>query len=63
MVLEGAMVVLATSVLTIFHPGIVFGEKWKDAGWTWKNSRSGTDIEGDGIWEQQPEAVAVEENK
>ena len=49
MVLEGAMVVLATSAVTAFHPGRAFGEKWKDAGWTWKNSRSGTDIEGDGI--------------
>jgi hypothetical protein len=45
MILEGAMIILATSSMTIFHPGWVFGMKWKDAGWTWKKTR-GADVEG-----------------
>jgi len=31
MVLEGVMIVLATAGLTIFHPGLVFGQAWHDA--------------------------------
>jgi hypothetical protein len=36
MILEGAMIVLATASMTAFHPGRAFGEKWVDAGWSWK---------------------------
>jgi hypothetical protein len=36
MVLEGAMIVLASAMMTIFHPGWAFGAKWTDAGWNWK---------------------------
>jgi hypothetical protein len=36
MVLEGAMIVLATATTTIFHTGWAFGAKWADAGWSWK---------------------------
>lgn len=39
MILEGAMIALATSIMTIFHPGWAFGEKWADAGWSWKKNR------------------------
>jgi len=40
MILEGAMIVLATAIMTVFHPGRAFGAKWKDAGWSWKKDRS-----------------------
>jgi RTA1 like protein len=39
MILEGAMIVLATALLTVFHPGRSFGERWRDAGWTWKGEK------------------------
>jgi len=39
MILEGAMIILATTTLTVFHPGRAFGEKWTDAGWQWKKER------------------------
>jgi len=35
MVLEGGMIILATTCLTIAHPGRALGEKWADAGWKW----------------------------
>lgn len=33
------MIILATSVMTVFHPGWAFGTKWADAGWSWKKDR------------------------
>jgi hypothetical protein len=46
MILEGAMITLATTALTVFHPGRAFGEKWRDPGWRWKKERNATgDIE------------------
>jgi len=44
MILEGAMIVLATVAMTIYHPGHAFGDKWDDAGWSW-NKGSGKDVE------------------
>ncbi|KAG0650416.1 Efflux pump himE [Hyphodiscus hymeniophilus] len=41
MILEGAMIVLATLLLTAFHPGPAFGTNWTDAGWVWKNKPRG----------------------
>ena len=40
MVLEGALVVLATLLMTLFHPGKVFDEKWSDAA-GWRFGRNG----------------------
>jgi hypothetical protein len=40
MVLEGAMIILATTALTLFHPGWAFGSMWADAGWNWKNKQA-----------------------
>ncbi|PYH70661.1 RTA1 domain-containing protein [Aspergillus vadensis CBS 113365] len=34
MVLEGAMIVLATSALTVLHPGLCFGGLWKETKWS-----------------------------
>jgi hypothetical protein len=39
MILEGPMIILATTLMTAFHPGRAFGAKWVDAGWTWKTPR------------------------
>lgn len=38
MVLEGAMIVSATVIFTIFHPGFVFGDDWKNSGWDSKEN-------------------------
>lgn len=34
MVLEGAMIVIAVGILTIWHPGLAFHERWEEAGWS-----------------------------
>lgn len=36
MVLDGAMVAIATILLTVFHPGWVFGGLWIETNWTFK---------------------------
>jgi hypothetical protein len=41
MILEGAMIVLATATMTSFHPGHAFGDKWGNAGWSWKKGKVG----------------------
>ena len=46
MVLEGALVVLATLLMTLFHPGKVFDEKWSDAA-GWRFGRNGKRYLGD----------------
>lgn len=43
MVLEGAMIILASGLLTVFHPGLVMGaEGWSSSSWnhatTWQKS-------------------------
>jgi hypothetical protein len=40
MVLEGGMIILATTCLTIAHPGRALGEKWGDAGWKWGKDKT-----------------------
>lgn len=34
MVFEGPMIILATGLLSIFHPGFAFGGKWEAANWS-----------------------------
>ncbi|KAK6005243.1 hypothetical protein QM012_008022 [Aureobasidium pullulans] len=43
MILEGPMIIIATVVLTICHPGIAFGSapSWAAANWTWKKNSEG----------------------
>jgi hypothetical protein len=43
MVLEGPMIILATLLLTVFHPGVVYEGKWRDAAWSLRGKK--TDIE------------------
>lgn len=45
MVLEGAMIVLATGLMTFYHPGSAFGAVWPNAGWAWKNGKKSADVE------------------
>ncbi|RAH55815.1 RTA1-domain-containing protein [Aspergillus piperis CBS 112811] len=40
MVLEGAMIVLATSAMTVFHPGFCFGALWKQTA-KWSRVKQG----------------------
>ena len=40
MILEGAMIVSAVGILTIFHPGIAFNGQWHAASWSLGKKRS-----------------------
>jgi hypothetical protein len=40
MVLEGPMIILATFLLTIFHPGIAFNGMWNAASWSLREKKS-----------------------
>ena len=48
MVLEGAMIVIATAVMTAVHPGRAFGAKWANAGWKFGKQKRMRDVEGAG---------------
>ncbi|TGO21491.1 hypothetical protein BPAE_0216g00030 [Botrytis paeoniae] len=42
MILEGAFMISATTIMTIFHPGLIIRGKWKESGWElkgWKNEQ------------------------
>jgi hypothetical protein len=60
MILEGSMVSLATILMTAFHPGRAFGEKWRDAGWNWKKGQvedSETQQDGTPVHEVEVDGV------
>ncbi|KAF7927395.1 uncharacterized protein EAE97_010070 [Botrytis byssoidea] len=43
MIIEGAVMISATTIMTIFHPGLIIKGKWKESGWElkgWKNGRN-----------------------
>ncbi|TEY31807.1 hypothetical protein BOTCAL_0775g00010 [Botryotinia calthae] len=43
MIFEGAVMILATTIMSIFHPGLIIKGKWKESGWElkeWKNERN-----------------------
>jgi len=44
MILEGAMIVIATSCLTFLHPGISFQGAWTAANFTFRKGKNG-DVE------------------
>lgn len=66
MVFEGVMIILATTLLTVFHPGLVFKGAWKEATWSWRkkssaqempwtassNGSSDDDLRGNGLMKQ-----------
>ena len=45
MILEGAMVAIATSCLTFLHPGISFQGRWKDADFKFRAGKKAGDLE------------------
>lgn len=45
MVLDGVMVILATTCLTIWHPGYGFGKRWNEAGFPFRTSKKKADAE------------------
>ncbi|WPG99733.1 Hypothetical protein R9X50_00255200 [Acrodontium crateriforme] len=47
LVLDGAMMALATILLTAFHPGPAFGGQWSAANWTFKSKKPKTTSEID----------------
>lgn len=54
------MVSLATILMTAFHPGRAFGEKWRDAGWNWKKGQvedSETQQDGTPVHEVEVDGV------
>ncbi|TGO44146.1 hypothetical protein BCON_0588g00030 [Botryotinia convoluta] len=36
MILEGAVMISATTIMTIFHPGLIIKRSWKESGWELK---------------------------
>ncbi|RDW63446.1 sphingoid long-chain base transporter RSB1 [Coleophoma cylindrospora] len=48
MILEGAMMVLATGVMTIFHPGLVFRGAWSNSGWSFGKKKGLKSSSGSG---------------
>jgi hypothetical protein len=56
MVLEGAMIVLATVAMTYFHPGHAFGDKWQNAGWTWRKENV-NEAEAGRVSDSQPPSM------
>jgi hypothetical protein len=45
MVLEGPMIILASFLLTIFHPGIAFDGTWGAASWSLRGRNQGFEME------------------
>ncbi|KAK1716714.1 hypothetical protein CaCOL14_011683 [Colletotrichum acutatum] len=46
MILDGTMIILACSCLTIFHPGYGFGKRWNEAKFRFRTSKSKINQEG-----------------
>ena len=40
MILDGVMVILATTCLTVFHPGFGFQGRWNEAGFPFRTSKT-----------------------
>lgn len=54
MILEGAMIVIATTCLTFLHPGIAFGKSWEEADFHFRTrKKAGRDVELVGQMESQ----------
>ena len=43
MILEGPMIILASLLLTVFHPGYVFKENWQAAAWSLRGKKPNMD--------------------
>lgn len=39
MVLEGPMIIIAVTALTVFHPGLAFSGEWNDASWSFRSKK------------------------
>ncbi|PMD32729.1 RTA1-domain-containing protein [Hyaloscypha variabilis F] len=62
MILEGAMVTIACSCLTLLHPGIAFQGRWTDANFKFRAGKSASDLEKTADSGDSQEGVAVNEN-
>jgi len=40
MALEGPMIIIAVSALTVFHPGYAFHGQWQDATWSFRQKKT-----------------------
>lgn len=45
MVLDGAMIAIATIILTVVHPGLAFHGQWHAADWNFKKGKTDAEIE------------------
>jgi hypothetical protein len=45
MVLEGPMIILATFLLVVFHPGFAFAGNWNAAGWSFRARKGSVEEE------------------
>lgn len=43
MILEGAMIISAVTILTVFHPGLAFAGRFHDAGWKLGTNKNGSE--------------------
>ncbi|EMC98486.1 hypothetical protein BAUCODRAFT_87156 [Baudoinia panamericana UAMH 10762] len=44
LVLDGAMLAIATICLTAFHPGLAFGDQWHAANWSFKSKKTVSEV-------------------
>jgi hypothetical protein len=60
MVLEGVMIIIASTSLTIFHPGPSFAGKWKDAHFFRKQKSKGSTLEGNDVSGTELESKVIQ---
>lgn len=53
MVLDGAMIALATTLLTFFHPGLAFHGQWQAADWKFKREKTETEAQVESVEPKQ----------
>lgn len=39
MILDGVMIILSSTCLTVFHPGVGFGKQWAEAGFRFRKGK------------------------
>jgi len=62
MVLDGTMVIIASIVLTVMHPGIGFGSAWQEANFSFRTRKDGNQVassRNENMEEQEMKAADV----
>ena len=58
MVLEGPMIFLAVTALTILHPGFAFGGRWAAAGWSMRGRKVVPSVDGEELMQSKNSGYA-----